>query len=501
MTVGFLRPLAGLLRVIEARFTNPTFGGGAWAGKLAGAALFMSFCAVAADAQERDPMLFYDTDRLKVRGHFQSGLNAVSETNLFWDLAATTASGSGFDPDTNWLEGYIKPGISFEYQLGTGAVFYGKLSAVSSYTWGTDAFDTGDTGATTLEEAYLATRGEFGSSSYDLSLGPRELTLGTGMLIANGATSGFERGALKFGPRKAWEMAAIARLSHANLTGTAFYLDPNELPSTDGNNELAGIDLRFDDPQGGYLGATFVNVLNSSSPYPQAAPGGVGAPTVNPGAREGTNTLSLYGKTNPFAGGLENWTFTGDFAYQWNDRIDLKAWAGRVTAGYTFANLPWSPNLTLGYQTFSGDDPDTTKLERFDPLYYQGSPSAWATGSKSASTFINSNVNALTLALRVQPTKQDTWTLRYAHIRANELNSPVQFGQATRVDVNGNVVSGVTDAELADDLFLEYSRIINRNTFLTAGVSGSFPGAGIDNVIGRSADPWTGGFINVVFNF
>ena len=101
----------------------------------------------------------------------------------------------------------------------------------------------------------------------------------------------------------------------------------------------------------------------------------------------------------------------------------------------------------------------------------------------------------------MKPTQQDTWTLRYAHIRANELNSPIQFGQATRVNVNGTIVSGVTNAHLSDDLFLEYSRIINRNTFLTAGVSVSFPGDGIDNVIGASADPWTGGFVNVVFNF
>jgi hypothetical protein len=465
-------------------------------------AVFLSCSASLALAQERDPMLLHDADGLTLRGHLQFGLNAVSETNLFWDLAATTAPTSGFDPDTQWLEGYVKPGISFEYQLDAGAVLYGKLSAVASHTWGTDAFDTGDTGAATLEEAYLALRGDLGTGlSYDLSLGPRELSLGTGMLIANGATSGFERGALKFGPRKAWEMAAIGRLSSGNVTATAFYLDPNELPSTDGENELAGFDLRHDDPRGGYLGATYVHVLNSESPYPQAAAGGSGPPTVTPGARDGTNTFNLYAKTNPFAGSLENWTFTGDVAYQWNDRIDLKAWAGRVTAGYTFANLPWSPNLTVGYQTFSGDDPNTATLERFDPLYYQGSPSAWATGSKSASTFINSNVNALTLALRVKPTPQDTWTLRYAHIRANELNSPVQFGQATRVDVNGNVVAGVTDKHLADDLFLEYSRIINRNTFLTAGVSVSFPGAGIDNVIGRSAAPWTGGFVNVVFNF
>lgn len=395
-----------------------------------------------------------------------------------------------------------KPGLSFEYPVGDGPVLYGKLSAVSSYTAGTDAFDTGDTGATTLEEAYIAIRGDTEAGpSFDFSLGPRELVLGTGMLIANGATSGFERGALKFGPRKAWEMAAIGRLKAGDITGTAFYIDPNELSSTDGGNELAGFDVRYDDPAGGYLGATYVDVLSSTSPYPQAAAGGIGTPTVMPGAREGTKTIGVYGKTNPLSGALNGWAFTGEFAYQWNDRIDLEAWAGRVTAGYTFADLPWSPSLTVGYQTFSGDDPDTARLERFDPLYYQGSPSAWATGSKSASTFINSNVQALTATLRVKPTPKDTLTLRYAHIRANELNSPVQFGQATRLDTSGVVVSGVTDAHLADDIFLEYSRIINRNTFLTAGLSVSFPGAGIDNVVGASADPWTGGFVNVVFNF
>jgi len=243
--------------------------------------------------QNNDPMLVYDEGGLTVRSHLQFGLNAVSERNLFWDLAGTT-SGSGFDPDTNWLEGYVKPGLSFEYQLDTGGVFYGKLSAVSSYTWGTDAFDTGDNGATTREEAYLAIRGELdGGLSYDLSLGARELILGTGMIVANGVTSGFERGALKFGPRKAWEMAAIGRVSYGNMTGTAFYLDPNELPSTDGKNEIAGVDLRYDDPRGGFLGATFVNVLNSNSSYPQAAATPGDPPAVTQGEREDTKTLSL----------------------------------------------------------------------------------------------------------------------------------------------------------------------------------------------------------------
>lgn len=352
-----------------------------WARVAHALTLFFNVSPHATAAQTGDPLLFYQANGTTVRGHFQAGLNAVSEDNVFWNLSNTTAPGSGFDTDVDWLEAYVKPGLSFQHELDMGAVLYGKLSAVSSYTLGTDAFDTGDTGDTTLEEAYIAIRGDLSPDlSFDLSIGPRELRLGTGMLIANGATSGFERGALKLGPRKAWEMAAIAKVSGGGVTGTAFYIDPNELPSTDGQNELAGFDLRYDDPRGGYLGATFVNVLNSTSPYPQAAPGGVGAPNVIPGAREGTNAISLYARTNPFEGALENWVFTGDFAYETNDRIDLEAWAGRVTASYSFAGLPWSPTLTYGYQTFSGDDPNTTKLERFDPLYYEGSPSAWATG-------------------------------------------------------------------------------------------------------------------------
>ena len=63
------------------------------------------------------------------------------------------------------------------------------------------------------------------------------------------------------------------------------------------------------------------------------------------------------------------------------------------------------------------------------------------------------------------------------------------------------MVSGVTDAHLADDCFVGYNRVINRTTFLTAGVSISLPGAGINNAAGGNADNWNGGFVNVVVNF
>jgi len=466
--------------------------------------LSLSFPQDAA-AQENDPWLLYDRNGTTVRATLQFGANLVSEANLFWDLSDFAAPGSGYDADATWLEIYVTPGLSFESALQGGAELYGRVSAVGSFTFGTDAFDTGDTGRWTLEDSYAGLRLPLGhDAELDLSFGAQPLRLGTGMLISDGGSDGFERGALKFGPRRAWEMTGVAELALGDFTGTLFYLDPRERPSADGRNALAGFDARYDDPAGGYVGLTYVNVVQSTSPYPQAAAGGIGAPTVLPGAREGTETVNLYVGTNPFDGALAGFSFTSDIAYQWNDRIDLEAWAGRIQANYTFADTPWSPVIGYSYQTFSGDDPNTPGLERFDPLYYDGSPSAWATGSKSAMLFINSNVQSHNLFLSVRPTERDTFTLRYAHVRVNELNSPVQFGQATRIDLvgaTGNVVSGVTDAHLSDDLFLEYRRIINRNTFLSAGVSVAAPGAGIQNVFPGSDPYWVGGFVNVVFNF
>jgi hypothetical protein len=468
-----------------------------WAGAL--------LASNAAFAQDRDPMVLHNSDGLTVRAHIEAGLNAVAEQSLFWDLARTTAPQANFDPNKQWLEGYFKPGVSFTRQFGDSLIGYGKLSGVASGTLATDAFDAGNIGRATLEEGYLGLRsGDTSGRWFDVSVGPREFKAGTGMLLANGGTSGFERGALKLGPRKAWEFAALGRVGYGGFSATAFYLDPNEVPSSNSFTKIVGSDLRYDGASNTFAGVTVGHVLDSSVPYPKVAPGGIGPPNILPNARDGLNFANLYWRANPFRGALENLFVSADYAYEWNPAIDLKAWGGRVQVGYVFAGVRWTPTLTYSYQTFSGDNPTTSKLERFDPLYFEGTPSSWSTGSKSSMVFINSNVNAHQISLRITPTERDTLTLRYTFINANQLASPLQFGQATRIVADGDnpaVIAGVISKHLSDDIFLEYTRQLNRNTYLTAGYSVSFPGKGITSITTDKMPTWTGGFVNVVVNF
>lgn len=456
--------------------------------------------APAVAAQDPPPETLYERDGFSVVGHLQGGVNLVVEHHLFWDFGETVAGVTDFDPNAEWFEAYLKPGVTFERRAGDHATFYGGLSGVGSMTIGTDAFDAGDTGRVTLEEGYLGWRYAEGETTFDLSVGPRVFKAGTGMLIEAGGSSGFSRGALKLGPRKAWGFAALGAISHGAFKGTAFYLDPNESPDNDSGNRLAGVDLRYDSNPNALIGLTAGKVIESGSPYPKAPPGGIGVPSIIPGARDGLEFINLYGRA-PLAG-LPNAFMAADLAFERNDRINMRAWAGRAQVGYTFAEHRWKPTFTIGYQTFSGDDPDTDRLERFDPLYYEGNPSAWSTGTKSSMIFINSNVNAWQVAASITPTPVDTFTVRIHRIDADQLRSPIQFGQATRVEGDDvdNPITGVTRHHLSDDLYFEYFRVVSPNLFLTTGFSVSNPQAGMKSIV---ADPpiWTGAYINLIANY
>ena len=97
-----------------------------------------------------------------------------------------------------------------------------------------------------------------------------------------------------------------------------------------------------------------------------------------------------------------------------------------------FAKARWTPTLSYTYAAFSGDDPATSRYERFDPLYYGGSLYGSWFGANSSWALLNSNFSVHRVSAQFVATQADFVTVQYNAFRASELRSPLQFGQGTR---------------------------------------------------------------------
>lgn len=435
----------------------------------------------------------------------ETGLQGVFGVNAFWGLAEVYAPTANYKEDSVWGEAYVKPGVTFQTRLGSDVRLRARASGVGSLTVGSDIFASVDQSAITLEDASLGlSAGDAAKGfQFDISGGSQPYRIGSGMLIADGGVDGFERAVLIFGPRQAWELTGIVRATYKNVFVEGFHLDPRELGSGNSRTIIRGARLEWAIAKDRFIGVTYGHVPDSEAPYVQAAPGGVGAPVIIPNGRDGMSFWHIYGSVAPVKA-LPGLVIGWDYARQRNERIRMKASGGRIEIANTFVTAKWLPTIAYAFQSFSGDDPNTPELERFDPLFYDGSPGGWATGTNGAFVFINSNLQAHKFKLSAMPTQQDIVTFRYAHVRADQARSPLQFGQATRPDFSPGapgLIAGVIQKHLSDDVLLEYTHLVNQHIFITGGLSHSWPGPGLQELAFGTAKQWSGGFVNVVFKY
>lgn len=443
--------------------------------------------------------LLFESDRARIKFSMDAVLQQSGVTGSWWNLSEQFAPEAGYKLDRAWAESWIKPGVRVDLNASDRLALYAGLSYVGSGNIGRDVFEQGNRGLVSVEDAYLGARYELRdeSSTIDVSYGRQPYKIGSGMLISVGAMNGFERGATTTFARRAWEEAGIIRWTRGKLSLDGFYLDPNELRSSDTNTRLAGTKLEWNPKANQTLGIAYFNVFESIFPY-------VAAPIqLLPDGREGLNTLHVYRSWSPFQGAVPGWTVSGDYAHQWNDRIDMSAHAYSAETGFSFMQLPLTPKLAYAFRSFSGDDPATSRFEKFDPLFYEGAPPLWATGSNGSFSFLNSNLLAHRVSLNLTFNPQNFVNIYYWHVRADEVNSPIQFGQAGRVNASGGepqLVSGVPEPHLSDDFYFEYTRILTPQIFLTTGVAVSVPGHGLEVLID---DPktWTGGLMNLTVKY
>jgi len=450
-------------------------------------------------AAEPGPAWFSEEGPLdfSIEGSVQGAWNS----HAFWGLAQTFSPASGYPTQHRWLESYVKPGFTFESDPIRSLTWFGGAAVVGSGTAGIDVFEAGDVATILAEQAYLGFRFEDPESGlgFELSGGQQPYAIGNQFLIAVGAGNGFERGSVTLFPFRSWEMAALAKVSWNDWSLEGFLLDPNELPSANSHNQLAGLDLKWEPAEGQNLGFALVRVLESEYPYPVAPIGLV------PNGRDGLEAYDAYWNWAPVEGPLAGFSLLGEIVVERNDRINLESWGGGVEAGYRWSNAPFAPRLSYSPRYFSGDDPNTLGTnERFDPLYYMASPDTWSSGGNGSLALLNSNLFVQRVRLELALSERDFLNLNYWYLEAAETFSPLQFGQGARpVTAAGSafVVSGVPDEELAHELYLEYVRMVTPNVYLTMGVAGSFPGEGLRRVTRTGSHDWWGGLLNVTVRY
>ncbi|WP_299199666.1 alginate export family protein [uncultured Amphritea sp.] len=248
---------------------------------------------------------------------------------------------------SSWQEGYLKAGFSGSKEVSTESTIYGGINFVSSGTWG-DGDAGGNTNGserhTEIEDAFVGVR----TGLLDLSIGRQNFSIGDGFLINGDALNLGEGvfpdsnrgGAYWLAARKAFDQTVIARIGGEDgLRGDLFYLGSDNKAQSE--MELGGANIEYVTEKGTF-GATYIKGLNA----------------VDNAKRDGQKTVSVRFQGNA---GVENLFLSAEYAdqSQGDSSADANAWYAE--AGWTFADVAWSPQLTYRYTKYD---------EGFDSLFY-----------------------------------------------------------------------------------------------------------------------------------
>lgn len=176
----------------------------------------------------------------------------------------------------------------------------------------------------------------------------------------------------------------------------------------------------------------------------------------------------------------------------------MRAWATSVRAGLTLKALPLYPRFYIDYTHYSGDDPKTSRYERFDPVWWTGGPNfaydGYWIGINGAAMFYPANDNAIRANADLLLTRKDMLKFQYIHYWADEKNSPISFGQAARIQYNSDgsvtLVPGVPKKPLGNEVCLAYTHLFTPE--LTGILLGAVtvPGSGIKAIAQDKEEDW-----------
>jgi hypothetical protein len=403
-------------------------------------------------------------------GVYSDGNPWFGEPDLFNEFSPIAGNLPG--ERASWTEGSLEIGAGGATQLGDLQVYaFGALTGMKTWSVGQDIFRNDTRNFDAIEKAYagLLYADPATGNKLKLSIGRQTYTLNDGFLInmVKGSANVGERGASYLGPRLTNDFSVLADGRFGAWGFSFFYIDPNELELVESGSTFLGFNGKYNFNQDVAMDATFITIPESRSTF------------ANPDKlileREGLNTIAGHLKWRN--AGIEGLWLETEAAYQFHPDYAMSAWAAYGTLGYIARDLPWTPSLSYRYAYFSGDDPATTRYERFDPLLSTGL-GIWLQGLSFGKLTSNSNLETHRVQFNVAPVETLNVTFDYHSLRAPELNN---LG-------SNPALATLTSHDLGDEFTLSARWAINRNLYFQGVASYAVPGKALRNI--GATDDW-----------
>ncbi|HEY8195791.1 MAG TPA: hypothetical protein VIG04_02335 [Gemmatimonadales bacterium] len=402
--------------------------------------------------------------------NFDAGLGVFGFGNSLFTNARPDPSG---DLSDNWVESFIKPGLSGSYGLNKGEL-YGAISAVGERTYAAPPPLVGEEASSfQIEDLYAGWRSgtalKVGENALDFKVGRTQYRLGQGgFLLWDGGGEGSSRGGYWSNARKAWEFAGVGRFQPKNHKFEAFYLDREDVPERETGTRLWGGNYELTLREANTLGASYLNFQSDSLPD-----------------RDGMSVYNLRAYVSPFRR-LPGLSLGAEFAREENgDLVGSTAWMAQ--GAYELGKIGWKPKVSYRYAFFEGDDPATTKDESFDMLYPGFADwGSWWQGEIAGEYFL-SNSNLISHQVRV-------------HLTPSESLGAGLIGYVFQLDQPASFAPGVTSTDLATELDAYADWKINSNFLVSFVAAFAHPQEAAEQGFGRT-DDFTYGMIYVGYSY
>jgi hypothetical protein len=276
---------------------------------------------------------------------------------------------------------------------------------------------------------------------------------------------------LQLNPRWAADYLGLASLRYNNFLLQVFQLDPDELNVIDTRTLIRGVNVEWGDGYSNQIGFTVMDVPRSSFNYY--------TPLGEILGRKGLRVYNIryYGNKPPGVTGL---FYKGELAYERNTDFSMSAFAGYAELGWSFAKSPGTPTVRYRYAYFSGDNPNTERFERWDPLLTGGNAETWVIGANHFKVVQNSNIIVHQLQANIRPLPKIELVPQALFMYAAQNNN-----------IGGNPALGyMPQKEYGYEFNITVKYFHTRRWYWHAQMAYTNPGAGVKEALGNYAKPW-----------